>query len=155
MLSSLQPFFSQPLRRVIYYRPQCDANEDLNWLGFHDVGQGVELAFDAGHFFITWDTAAEKGITVQIGRMVDWLRGGAFENVSEHPDWQALIGQPFESLEIPMSEIVLQIGQHTVYIVTAEIDRQNPEIIDGMADNLVVFFTQERRDSFFAQYRNE
>ncbi|GHG00231.1 hypothetical protein GCM10017783_10440 [Deinococcus piscis] len=107
-----------------------------------------------GYFFITWDTADEKGITVRIGRMVDYLTGGVFEGVSEHPDWKALIGEPLKGLEILLGEIILYVGEKTVFIVTAEVDRQNPEIIDGMADNLVVFFSKERRARFFAQYPN-
>lgn len=35
---------------------------DLNWPGFHDVGQGVELSFDTGSFFVTWDNAAEEEV---------------------------------------------------------------------------------------------
>lgn len=151
MPTASQPFLGQPLRRVRYYRPQSDANLELNWPGRHDVGQGIELGFDAGEFFVTWDTAAEEGVSIHPGRMQEFLRAAVFEDVSAHPDWQEHIGQPLAELQLLTSEVRLQFGEKWIFIVTAEIDPETMEI-DGMADNLVVFFRAQIRDAFFAQY---
>ena len=149
---TLAQFKGQVLRRIIYYRPQCDANIHLNYPHAHDVGQGMEFAFDIGHFFITWDTSNEEELNIQKGRMVDWLSGGLFEDASELDVWQPHIGKPLISLDFLPSYTKLQFDAGEVYIVTAEIDRQYPETIDGMADNLVVFFSEERLQAFLAQY---
>jgi len=147
MSHSLEQFIGQPLRRVLYYRPEDDANIDLNWPGMHDVGQGVELNFDRGSFFVTWDDAAEEELSVHHGRMVDFLNAGTFENVSRHADWQTHIGQSIEAVQLLPNEAVVHIGGKQVFIITAEIDPDSLQI-DGMADNLVVFFSSEARNAF-------
>lgn len=144
----------QPLRRLLYYRPGSDANLDLNWPGVHDVGQGVELAFDEGHCFVTWDHAVEEEVSVRPGRLVDFLRAGAFEDVSAHVGWQPHVGQGLVAVQVRQNEVVLQFGERQVYVVTAEVDMESL-LIDGMADNLVVFFHEEARREFFAQYPGE
>ncbi|WP_075836579.1 hypothetical protein [Deinococcus marmoris] len=151
MSDSLQSFIGQSLRRVLYYRPEGEANTDLNWPGFHDVGQGVELVFDTGRFFVTWDNAADEELSVYPGCMVDFLRTGVFEDVSAHPDWQGHIGQPLAALRLLPNEAAVQIGGQQVLIVTAEVDPGTLQI-EGRTDNLVVFFGPELRDAFFAQY---
>ncbi|ACO47732.1 hypothetical protein DEDE109153_12415 [Deinococcus deserti] len=151
MSHSLEQFIGQPLRRVLYYRPQGDANIDLNWPGIHDVGLGVELTFDTGYFFVTWDNAAEEELSVYHGRMVDFLKEGIFEDISQHADWQAHIGQPMEAVHLLPNEAVVQIGGKQVFVITAEVDPDSLQI-DGMADNLVVFFSPEARNAFYAQY---
>lgn len=151
MSDSFQPFIGQALRRVLYYRPEAEASTELNWPGFHDVGQGVELVFDTGRFFVTWDTAADEELSIRPGCMVDFLRMGVFEDVSAHPDWQGYIGRPLEALRLLPNEAAVQIGGQQVFIVTAEVD-PDTLLIEGMADNLVVFFSPELRNAFFAQY---
>lgn len=151
MPKGLEQFIRSSLRRVLYYRPEGDANLDLNWPGFHDVGQGVELSFDVGHFFVTWGNTADEELSVHHGRMVDFLKAGIFEDVSQHADWQAHIGHPLDAVHLQPNEAVIQIGGKQVFVVTAEVDPESLEI-DGMPDNLVVFFSPEARDAFIAQY---
>jgi hypothetical protein len=153
MPNGLEQFISQSLRRVLYYRSQGDANIDLNWPGFHDVGQGIELSFDVGHFFVMWDNAAEEELSVHHGRMVDSLNAGIFEDVSQHADWQAHIGKPLEAVYFLLNETIVQIGGKQVFVVTAEVEPESLHI-DYMSDNLVVFFNLEARNAFFAQYHS-
>ncbi|WP_309571915.1 hypothetical protein [Deinococcus sp.] len=115
------------------------------------MGQGVELGFVVGHFFVTWDNAADEELSVRPGRMVDFLREGIFENVSEHPDWQGHIGRSLGKVDVLENEAILTIGGKQVYIVTAKVDPETLHI-DALADNLVVYFSADARDSFFAQY---
>lgn len=150
-----EKYVNSSLKRVLYYRTQSDANLDLNWDGFHDVGQGVELEFEAGHFFIAWDTTTETENLVMEGRMLDFLNAGVFEDVSGHPNWLPFIGKKLKNLEQQLCEVTLSFNNSAqVFIVSAEVDPENL-IIDGMVDNLVVFFSKEKRDAFFAQYEKK
>ena len=151
MSHRLEQFIGQPLRRVLYYRTQSDANMDLNWPGFHDVGQGVELSFDTGSFFVTWDNAAEEEVSIHHGRMVDFLNAGIFEDASGHADWQEHVGKPMEAVRLLPNEAVVEIGGKQVFVVTAMVDPDSLQI-DGRTDHLVVFFSSEVRNAFFAQY---
>ncbi|GGR17409.1 hypothetical protein [Deinococcus ruber] len=151
MLDDLRPFLNQCLRRVVYYRSEFDANIDLNWSGFHDVGQGVELSFDGGHFFVTWDNTVEEDMSVHSGRMVDFLSAGIFEDVTRHLDWKDKIGHSLAGVRLLQNEVVLHFAEKQVSIVTARVDRLTLRM-DAMADNLVVMFHPTARDAFFARY---
>lgn len=83
--------------------------------------------------------------------MVDFLRAGIFEEVSGHADWLEHVGQPLQAVRVLPYEAVVEFSGKQVFIVTAEVDRETLQI-DGMADNLVVFFSQAGRNRFFAQY---
>lgn len=86
----------------------------------HDVEQGVELAFDTGHFFITWDTNySVNGLYIQTGRMVDWLKGGVFEDASEHADWKPLLGQPLAEAHSGENDLLLRFGTEKVFMVSS------------------------------------
>ena len=141
----------QPLREVVYYRPSEYEDCELNGPARHDVGQGVELSFDGGHCFITWDTTLEEEIRVQPGRLIDWLLSGHFERMGGHADWQALIGRPLTAVLVEQNEVRLTFGMREVFIVTAEIDQLSGQI-EGRTDNLVVFFDANQRQAFRQQY---
>lgn len=141
----------QPLREVVYYRPSEYEDCELNGPAGHDVGQGVELSFDGGHCFITWDTTLEEEIRVQPGRLIDWLLSGHFERMGSHADWQPCIGQPLTAVQLGQNEVKLTLDTHEVFIVTAEIDQLSGQI-EGRTDNLVVFFDANQRQAFWQQY---
>ena len=145
-------FLGQSLRRVLYY--QATECRETYWAGMHDVGQGVELAFDTGHVFVTWATQfSASGLYIQTGRMIDWLRGGVFDDASENADWNPLIGQPLAEAYLGAHDLMLSFGTAKVFVVTGEVDRETLTV-DGMADNLAVLFGEERRRAFWAQYPN-
>ncbi len=75
-----------------------------------------------GHFFVTWDNAAEEELSVHHGCMVDFLILGIFEDVSQHADWQTSIGQPLEAVHLRPNEAIVQIGGKQIFVVTAEVD---------------------------------
>lgn len=153
MREYFEPFLGLPLRRVLYYRIDSDINADLNYPGMHDVSQGVELKFDTGYCFITWDTTAEQEISILLGRMTDFLSAGLFEDMSNHLDWQSRIGQPLEEVQILLGEVVLKFGKEKVFLITASVNAAMLQA-EANSNNLTLFFSKERRDKFFAQYQN-
>ena len=151
MNTEIAALIGQPLTEVLYYRTFEDESCDLNGPAEHDVGQGVELSFERGHCFITWDTTLEEEIRVKPGRLIDWLLSGHFERMGGHADWQPLIGRPLTAVLVGQNEVRLTFDTHEGFIVTAEIDQLSGQV-EGRADNLVVFFDANQRQAFWQQY---
>ncbi|ULH18260.1 hypothetical protein MF271_22610 (plasmid) [Deinococcus sp. KNUC1210] len=152
----IQQLIGLQLKGIRYYELQGDWP---HWNGdseFDSLDCGLDLVGEHATYCITWDwTFWSYGLRVRPGRLVDFLLGGQFTDVSAESRWSKLLGQRvtqaqlmWEPLPDPCIEqtaaypqgLVLRFEAGDQVYISASQPQGPHEPFLGMSDHVVVLF---------------